>query len=455
LDKSEFERALKLGLGRALLYVKEHPDAPYRDLILDVCLHTTVYDGQIEGSREVYLYEVLQSTNDYSWYRQRILAAFSGSPALEGSDYSHLFALVLYMAQHGDQEARDRIYARVREDAADAWDYVGDMLSLDGLRGLQFVVRLQPIQSDDWEFDRIAATLIEDFPEQANEETLRALLPEHPDFLTPLLVVLRDRSDPTWDKRNRARLQAIREQDKAEFSFGYDKLKEYLATTDDKSGRVRRTMQYWARYASEDDLAKAAHDLEVEQHEPRLLAYLSIFHKRRFPLEPDRLIAIATQHRVNIDERVDSNWPPTLSADLAMRAFNALALVPHPDVRTLALSIIGQAPLMFRAVKMLVENFQPGDWVLLASLAQRHDISHEDYHGLGMGIRSIFEAHPHTDAVPALLNLYEYNPCSHCRHTVVENLHSLNAFPDWMIRECAHDSYSDTREFIMNEAQKK
>jgi hypothetical protein len=451
LDKSEFERALKIGLGRALLYVKEHPNVPCRDIILDVCLHTSVYDGQIEGSREVYLYEVLQSTNDYAWYRQRILAAFSGPPGLEGSDYSHLFALVLYMAKRGDQEARDRIYARVRDDATDAWDYVGDMLSLDGLRGLQFIVRLQSIPSDDWEFDRIAATLIEDFPEQANEETLRALLPDHPDFLTPLLVVLRDRSDPSFEQRREARSQARKAERSAELAISYADFKKRLDEGTDKRVRSRFGIaRPWGIHANDEDIQLAALDLEAEQDQFKLSVLLGIFSKRRYPLEPDYLLAIASQYLPMIEQSTDSGRP-TIEASLAVGALNALTNVSHPKVRAFAMTLLDRPDLLHRAVDMLTENFEEGDWQLITSLTELHHIAQEDYHSLGIGVRTAFEHHPHPDAIPALLNLYEYSPCSHCRHHIVENLHSLHALPDWMIREAAHDSYSDTREFIEKE----
>jgi hypothetical protein len=447
LDKSEFERALKSGLGRAVLYVKEHPDVPYRDAILDVCLHTTVYDGQIEGSREVYLYDVIHSTNDYAWYRERILAAFTEMPPSEDSNYSHLFALVQHMAKQGEAEARETLYQKVREDAASGWDYARDMLDLDGIPGLVFAGSLEPIERSDWEYELIALTLIEDFPDQANEASLRAVLSEYPQFLEPLLEALRERSDPTWDERNHARLQARKDEDQAEFSFSYEELKKTIHSATMMNGTVRRTILYWARYAIENDLRQAALDLEVEQDQTRLNTLLGIFSKRQYPLEPDRLIAIATQYVDSIRER-RKTVHPTLPTNIAMQALNALSLIASAKVRPFALSLMDQPHLLYWAVEMLTPNFVAEDWALLASLTERYGIPPEDYHGLGMAVRHVFKHHPSIDAVPALLNLYEYSPCSHCRCHTVESLHSIGALPDWMIRECAHDSYADTRAFV-------
>jgi hypothetical protein len=449
LDKSEFERALKLGLGRAVLHVKAHPDVPYRDAILDVCLHSPAYDLQIEGTRAMYAYEVIRSANDYTWYREQILTALVESPPSDDWDQGHLMAMARQMAVDGDQEAREKLYGKVRVNAEAGYDnYVDEVVALDGAQGLALIASLPPIVGHSWAYESYASWLIEDFPEQANEETLRSILSEYPEFLEPLLEALRDRNDPTREERKRAESQTHQEARRAELAISYADFKQRLDEGADRRYRSRFGLaRPWGIHASDEDIQLAALDLEAEQDQARLNTLLGIFNKRKYPLGPEHLLEIASQYLPSIEERNDSGRP-TLEASLAMGALNTLSHAQHASVRQFALSLLDQANLLYWAVKILSENFEAGDWQVITSLTGQHKIDQEDYHSLGMGVRTMFESHPHPDAIPALLTLYEYGPCSFCRHFVVENLHSLNALPDWMIRECAHDSYSDTREFI-------
>jgi hypothetical protein len=40
LPVEEFEWILRIGLGRAILHLQKHDSKPYRDVMLDACLHT-------------------------------------------------------------------------------------------------------------------------------------------------------------------------------------------------------------------------------------------------------------------------------------------------------------------------------------------------------------------------------------------------------------------------------
>lgn len=45
----EFARWLAHGLGRPILYLRDHDAEPYRDVILDACLHNRCYDWQLRA----------------------------------------------------------------------------------------------------------------------------------------------------------------------------------------------------------------------------------------------------------------------------------------------------------------------------------------------------------------------------------------------------------------------
>lgn len=143
MDVEEFERLLRIWHGRAVLYLRDHDAAPYRDAILHACLHDLRFDSQLEASRAVYLLDLIARTGDEAFFRERILAALAETRDLEVA--WQLVELARLLAERGDAAAHEALYAFVArviatrpfEDrpllAADA------LVALDGLDGFLFV----------------------------------------------------------------------------------------------------------------------------------------------------------------------------------------------------------------------------------------------------------------------------------------------------------------------------
>ena len=70
---TDFAKMLELGLGRAVFFAREHDMTPFRDMILNACLHCQSYDAQLDGTRGVYMSEIINSTPDMAFYREGIL----------------------------------------------------------------------------------------------------------------------------------------------------------------------------------------------------------------------------------------------------------------------------------------------------------------------------------------------------------------------------------------------
>lgn len=64
MDEAEFQRLVKSGLGRAIIYASENDIRPFRDVILDACLHCYSVDAQIEGTRASYMLQLVDLTPD-------------------------------------------------------------------------------------------------------------------------------------------------------------------------------------------------------------------------------------------------------------------------------------------------------------------------------------------------------------------------------------------------------
>jgi hypothetical protein len=201
----------------------------------------------------------------------------------------------------------------------------------------------------------------------------------------------------------------------------------------------------WAREASDKEIRQAAEDLTALPADDydRILAYLFFFTRRPFPLDPAILIEMAGRYTSESPWTETGRIPEKL---IPIRAFFALRKIRHPDVRTFAIEWLRESRGLRHVVGLLEPNYQPGDWKLISS-ALHAEHSPETLHGMGMGIRNVFEAHPVKEALPVLQFMIEHGPCSFCRYSFMEGMHQLGGLPELMRIEAPFDSNDDIREW--------
>jgi hypothetical protein len=132
MDPAEFKRVLDLGLGRAVLYLREHVATSYHAAIAHACGHNTAYDAQVEGSRAEYLFDVLQATGKPDEYLDEILAALAA--VTKHWDADQLFDTALRFAQSDHARARDAMYEKFFRNEVD-----------EPFTGADALVRLGPV----------------------------------------------------------------------------------------------------------------------------------------------------------------------------------------------------------------------------------------------------------------------------------------------------------------------
>jgi hypothetical protein len=129
---------LGLGLGRAILFLRQHDAAPYRDIILNACVHWTGYDQQLEGTRTNYLRDVLDATEHEQEFVKRILPALK--LATDRHDATQLAFLARSFAEDGYDESRTALYEKFdRNDAEEPFLGSDAIIRLDGLEGFLYV----------------------------------------------------------------------------------------------------------------------------------------------------------------------------------------------------------------------------------------------------------------------------------------------------------------------------
>ena len=152
--------SLERGTGEAYLIAKNNSDIDFSNQIIKGALNIFAYDGQCEGNRAQYIFDIISLSKQKSKIRKAILQGL----ATEQNDtwnLTHLFALAKLYAQQNDTEVKQAIYDRFLNNPIEGSDWVGayEILELDGLNGLYYVAekfgKYIEQNPDDWQDDWI------------------------------------------------------------------------------------------------------------------------------------------------------------------------------------------------------------------------------------------------------------------------------------------------------------
>ena len=405
MDENQFRHLLKLGLGRAILYARDHDVQDFRKLILDACLHCYAYDPQIEGTRASYMLDLLDLMPDKEFYYDKVLNALSAS----GDNYDAVqrFHLAACLALEGNERAKRLMYGSYNPGPRMGEAIAIDFLQMDGVKGLLFAA------------EKIGALLMsvagESLGEQAARDALRKAGAENP------------------------RIEAYRlaeEASRKRFDEWLSKSAEMINATYEELRPGLHHMSFtwltsWGERASDEDLVRAARGLAAARDHRDQFAHLRIFARRRFPLDIQLLLSLADVQ----EERV------------AQSALKALSQITHPAVRRLAFRLVEtRSQWRGKAVELLERNFQTGDHAIVLHWFEAEE-ELDTRHALGLDFFDFWEQHPHEETeVPMLLALYERGPCSFCRESAVRRLIELGKLTDERRLECSYDANGDIRD---------
>ncbi len=178
--KQQFLNSLKRGTGEAYLIVRENPNIDFSTQIIKGVLNIFAYDGQSEGSRAKYIFDIISISKQKDKIRKEVLQGLA-TEQNQTWNLTHLFDLAKIYAKNGDNEAREAIYDRFLNHPIDHSDWVGysEILELDGLQGLFFIAekfgKYIEQNPDDWQDDSIVRYFQEENPEvKVNEELKKA-----------------------------------------------------------------------------------------------------------------------------------------------------------------------------------------------------------------------------------------------------------------------------------------
>jgi hypothetical protein len=442
LEVAEFKRILDIGLGRAIIHLQTHDAAPYCDAILNACLHNTAYEPFTEGTRARYLYEVIHLTGEVPFYRKHILKALmKSSPAWQNWDGQHLFDFATLFALKGDKGARRVITERFDVNATTGHTLGAQhMISLKGIAGFGHVAShlggIEPAEDNYVSYSDVIERIERMYGKEKSQFVFDRFSADN--RMSAFIA--------TAQKEREQQRQARNKRDPKELT--YAEFKQWIADElIPTKNYTTFSCMVWGVNASESDLVTAANDLLALKDLDYLHAYLRVFDKRSFPLDPSKLIDIAI--RESDEPLYDANGWLSQYGQVIKSALYALSNLTDDAVRDFALNLIEDTDKSGWAANLLLNNWHDDDWQLLTELTARNH-NREDCHHLTSSVLNILKVHPSSDAVQSLINLYETNPCSFCRTYLVEHLHELESLPDWMLEEVKFDANFKLRQLAQN-----
>jgi hypothetical protein len=418
MDTKEFERIVALGLGRAVLHLREHDSAPHRQVILDACLHSKAYDAQVEGSRAEYMLDLMRASGELWFYVSEVNASLA--EAADDWDSYQRFRIVRLLAQGGERGAREAMYSAFRSKSTSSSDIATEFVELDGIKGLIFVLgRIGEQLTQDanrWEDDYLLSVAGDACGQAAVDSALRNAALTDKNIKEYMAAV----------EANRALRGSKQKSDPAGLSYG--DVRSLIEAN--KAGGV---LVKWGQTASDSELEAAARDLVHETDPAKLKSYLRIFRKRQFPLDCDHLLRLAAL----------SDGP------IPRHAMRALVNLEHERIRSLAFTLTQtNSRLRGYAIDLLIKNFRNGDHSVVQGWCEA-ERDQDEVNAFDRSLREFFKAHPHRESEVHILNtFYEKEPCSHCRGSVIERLIDLGGLSDAHRRECEFDSYLETRDLV-------
>lgn len=413
LSREAFADALRKGKGRAVQHVRSHGDAGIEDLLLEAVTRSLGYDPQCEGTRGAWLMTMISSCAHPEPYYQAVLEAFPASQ--EHYDIAQMAVLLLQMAQAGSEEARRALYDKFdRQAHSSEWLITHEIIALDGLDGLLHVARVLgrrlAREADFWIGGDLLYSVREELDGTVIDEALQKAATIDADvrrFCEELAV---EGSEP----RN-------------EEPYALDTFVKDLA---EAKRNPRGLASRFARHGSEGD-HRALFDMIERESDPSLIAKML------------RVFAI----RIDPPGGLDGVLRFARHEDAAVReaAIDVLRRFIDDRIAELSGSLLAAGSL--EGLKLLALNGRSGDFARIRELLP---ITGPDdrLHRLALDTIAANRPDPNPEAVACLLWVYEQNPCSLCRWSVVEDLIKLDQLPPELAAECCDDCNDETRQLV-------
>lgn len=415
----KFESSAKRGTGEAYHILRENQNINFTNSILKVALKNYAYDGQAEGSRASYVYELIKLSKEKELIRKEVLQKLK-TEQKDTWTLLQLFDLAKLYAITGDAEAKEYIYERFFTNWIFGSNWLGqdEILELDGFGGLVYIVnkigKYIEINPDYFE-DK---TLINSFQESAKEISVKGELDKLAKNNKYIEIYLNQISKCEGEKSK----SPLKEE-----KFNFDTLKNKISNSK-KIFNIKR----YIKNLSESDTNDIVQLFQKEKNLSKKAEYLRIFTYTKYPGNINSIIKLA--------KRKESSNHSLKEVSLAI-----LSHIKSPVIRKLAIKKIRNSKDYLSFICLLNSNYKEGDAKLLTWAAFKTNTT-DSIEILATAFTELYTLNKTKECLLPLLEIYKKSNCGLHRNYIVEILVENNILPNQIYNEIEFDSYSETRQ---------
>ena len=408
--KRVFRGAIRRGTGRAHLNFSQE--------ILKAAVINYAYDPQCEGSRGLYLTELInlsaQKATLISQLLRKLVAQQNNTYGLD-----QLFEIARRLAQAGHQEARAAFYERLELGASPDYACVGhyEEVKLDGIEGM-----------------KRAAEIIGKFlaanPEETEDGWLLKYAQEHNPTMNVEAELQSTARHNVHVARYLAAVQADRQQEASRPPRPPKSSFEIVCNIIESRTR-KYLMASTVEKLSRQQIKHLADAFLLETNRHRQEGYLLVFRHVKCPHGYEKLLTLAQAPLRRTDRLVE-------------HAVAALQFFKAPAIREFALTNLPTSKAPWRYVDLLINNYRCGDHVLLTTLAKQA-ASELEIEQLACSFIKIYLKHKTKESHEPLRKIYHRMNCGIHRANVVETMIRNGVLPEKIREEIVFDSSSEIR----------
>ena len=447
MNKKEFEYAMKRGLGRCVLELKENHDIEkFRDIVLKGCLNNYSYDTQCEGTRSEYMYVLQSYFDDEKFFEDKIIERFFGK-ITDSWLFDHLAHLLYLFADDGSKKS----YEAMLRKYDDLYKRLRSNMGRDFMEQFEWLcVWLVTLEGFD-RFKKIVLDLADYYERQAKRKAC------------PVTVSF----DCFWSSSKdycdeNEMMKFVMENDRKGIRIFWDSISDFVRVNEEERETQREKKQKpevptleqlieectmksdtilflgkrarFSRFATEEQLMELAERIvHMEENKELKGELLMVFRNKPFPLDSGYLIGYAEDENIK----------------LSQGALEALQIKKDERVKEYAYQLIRQKRKLDNALPMLFANYSKEDDTIILDLLKQQKISYRacEWHGVFLSALDWLEEN--ADApIDAAYYIYEHTLCSSCRSYLVKLMIDRGMMTEDIRRECKYDSNSDIREMV-------
>jgi len=417
--RQKFKSSIRRGTGEAHLIMQSNPTVDFSIDIIKASLKNYSYDGQSEGSRELYLSELIALSKKQDKIRDAI---FSGLASEQKDTWTlvQLFDLATIFAKNGDTNAKKAIYKRFFKKVIDGSDWCGyaSIIELDGLDGLKYVAttigKSLEKNPEDWQDSSTIQHFQEDNPAINAMQELESASKEN-----RFIKIYLDNIKRTEDARENYQRPVV--------NINYQTVKERI---NDEKRRVP-IHPFEAKQLTKTDIKKLADDFLKETNRQKIEKYMRIFDRIKYPYQYSSILEIAKSKNIKSDRLVEY-------------ASGALKYFSGNDIREFAIEILNKTITPSDYLDLLISNYKKGDSKLLTAIAKNCK-NENDIHAIVYGFINIYKANKTKECKEPLETVYEKLTCGIHRQEIIKILIDNKVLSKQIRAEIKYDSFEDTR----------